>query len=129
MQHWISFLVPIVAIIMGCCIAIIAIISGSLEKRKYYESVTKAIEAGKSVQEIKELIGETPNKKWNYQHQEEKSQRVGQHLKNGIIALGVGIGSIVFGYIQSYRILIGAGVWICIVGLSYILVHFIQSRI
>ncbi|MEO0095927.1 MAG: hypothetical protein ABIL69_08700 [candidate division WOR-3 bacterium] len=125
MQHWISFLVPIVAIIMGCLIAIISIISSSLVKRKYYESVTKAIESGKSVQEIKELLGEGPEKKWNYQQLETESQRLGRYLKNGIVVLGVGLGSILFGYIQSSRVLIGAGVFIGVVGVCFILLHFI----
>ncbi|MCX7705838.1 MAG: DUF6249 domain-containing protein [bacterium] len=124
-QHWVSFLIPIVAILMGGLIAIIVMVSGSLEKRKYYETVTKAIEAGKTVQEIKELLGNGPESR-----KEHPKHRVeyGKNLKKGIITLGVGAGLILFGFIQTSKMLTGAGAFIGVIGLSFILVHYFLPR-
>jgi hypothetical protein len=125
-QNSLSLLVPIVAIVMGCLIAIIGIIMGSLEKRKYYETATKAIEVGKSIQEIKEILGTLDEKKWG-NHHEGEGRKTREYLKSGIITLGVGLGGVVFGLTQTSKTLVSIGIFIGIIGLSLLIIHFLQA--
>ncbi|MGB9721623.1 MAG: hypothetical protein ACPL28_09110 [bacterium] len=123
--QWLSFVIPIAAIVMGCLIAVVAIIMGSFEKKKYYDAATKAIEAGKSVQEIKEILGNLSEKKWHHYHEGEGYEDR-EYLKTGIITLGVGVGGVLFGLIQTSRTLVGIGIFIGIIGFCFLILHFFQ---
>jgi len=113
-----AFIIPIIAILGGFLIAIIAIIMGVIEKQKYYETVKKMIESGKSAQEIKELLGE----------QDQDNTPV-KYLNRGIILIGVAVGLVLFAVFVQTRVLTGAGLLIGAIGISFLIIYFLQKRI
>lgn len=114
-----SFLIPIIAIIMGCLIAIISIITSSMEKRKYYEAVTRTIEAGKSLQEVKELFDRSENS---------KSPDPYRYMKQGIMTIAAGLGIGVMALVMTNNILLGIAGLVCLIGLAYLVIHFLQYK-
>ncbi len=118
-----ALLIPIIAIVMGCMIAIIAIITSSMEKREYYKSVTRAIEAGKSLQEIKEFFGNTEDSKVY-----SRSSDPYRSLKQGIMTIAVGLGIGVIALAMTNKILLGIGGLVCLIGLGYLVIYFLQPK-
>jgi len=91
-----AFIIPIVAIVFGCGIAIIAIIAEYKEKKKYYESMVKALESGKSSEEIQALF--------NLPRREELDET--RYLKKGVVTIAVGIGVGIIGVFVNADVII-----------------------
>ena len=113
-----TFIIPIVAIIFGCGIAIIAIIAESQEKRKYYESLVKALETSKDPEKIRELF-ELPKQK-----ELDKTR----YLRKGIITIAVGIGIGIVGAYINTSFIIGIGIFLCIIGISFLLIYYLIRK-
>lgn len=113
-----ALLVPIIGMLGGFFIAIIAIIMGVLEKQKYYETVKKLIESGKSAQEIKELLGE-----------QDQDKTPAKYLNRGIILLGVAVGLVLFAFFVETKVLTGAGLLIGVIGISFLIIYFLQRKL
>ncbi|MEJ5166450.1 MAG: DUF6249 domain-containing protein [Thermoanaerobaculia bacterium] len=109
------FLVPIVAIIFGCLIAIFGIIFSYLEKKRQYESIEKMVEAGKNPEEIKEFFL-MKNKRASDPH---------LYLKRGVITLAIGLGTIGFGVVVKVEALYGIGIFILILGIAFLLLNYL----
>lgn len=113
-----AFIIPIVAIVFGCGIAIIAIIAEYKEKKKYYESMVKALESGKSSEEIQALF--------NLPRREELDET--RYLKKGVVTIAVGIGVGIIGVFVNADVIIGIGGFLCILGLSFLLIHYLLNK-
>jgi len=114
----VALLVPIIAIIFGCGIAIVAIIAGYKEKKKYYEALVRAIEVGKNSEEVKALFGQPQRSEFD----------PAKYIKNGIITIGVGIGLAIMGWVTKTVELVGGGGFLCVLGLSFLSVHFLLNK-
>lgn len=90
---------------------------GVIEKQKYYETVKKMIESGKSAQEIKELLGE----------QDQDNTPV-KYLYRGIILIGVAVGLVLFAAFVETKILTGTGLLIGVIGISFLVIYFLQRK-
>lgn len=110
----IALLLPIIAIVFGCGIAIIAIISEYLQKKKYYESLVKALETGKDPAKIKEVFGEPELAKRN---------EPTRYLSRGIIALGAGVGVVLIGLITANTWIMAIGVFLGVIGIAQLIIH------
>ncbi len=117
MPH-LSLLIPIVAIVFGCGIAIIAIITEYYEKKRYHESLVKALETGNDPEKVKELF-KLPEKKEPYTI---------RYLHKGITTIAVGIGAGLFGLFINTRVITGIGVFLCILGLAFLLIHYLIKK-
>lgn len=112
------FLVPIIAIIFGCLIAIFGIIFSYFEKKKQYEAMARMVEAGKNPEEIKELLAV-------------KSKKVFDpycYLKRGIITISLGLGILAFGLIINTDALTGIGIFILFLGVAFLVIHFLLKN-
>lgn len=119
-----SFLIPIVAIIFGCLIAIFAVIFSYLEKKKYLDTVCKCIEAGKNPEEIKPLL-EAKGKIFEGKNGEKDPFK---YMKNGIIVLAIGIGVFIWGIIGKTNTLTGIGIFILLLGLAFLVIYFLTKN-
>ncbi len=109
---------PIFAVVFSIggpvAIAIIAIIWSYRAKKKQYDTMLKALEMGKSEEEVKNLfIGK-------------KKVRDGMaYIKGGIVVLGTGVGLAGMGVVLNVYQMYAPAVFVFIVGLSLAIVHFV----
>lgn len=115
----IALMLPIIAIVFGCGIAIIAIISEYLQKKKYYESLVKALETGKDPAKIKEMFGEPENVKRN---------EPTRYLSRGIIVIGTGAGVVLIGLITINTWIMAIGAFLGVIGIAHLIVHSLVNR-
>ncbi|OGC43533.1 hypothetical protein A2Y85_01895 [candidate division WOR-3 bacterium RBG_13_43_14] len=114
-----AFLIPVIAIVFGCGIAIIAIVLEYFQKKKYYESLVKALEMGKDPEQIKAMFGEP---------EEAKKNEPGRYLRRGIITIGVGVGLALIGWLNANTWLVAIGCFLGVLGLSFLIVHFLLNK-
>ncbi len=114
-----AFLIPVIAIVFGCGIAIIAIISEYLQKKKYYESLVKALETGKDPGKIKEVFGEPEHAKRN---------EPTRYLRRGIITIGVGAGLVLLGLITANTWIMAIGGFLGVIGIAQLIVHILIHK-
>ncbi|OPX18534.1 hypothetical protein BXT86_00650 [candidate division WOR-3 bacterium 4484_100] len=112
------FIIPIVAIIFGCGIAIIAIIAEHQEKRKYYESLVKALETGKDPEMVRTLFEQPRQKEFD----------IPRYLRKGIVTIAVGIGLGIMGIFVNADFIIGIGIFLCILGLAFLLIYYLVKK-
>lgn len=101
-------------------IIIIAIVLQYKKRKRYYESLTKALELGKSPSEIKEIfsIEKMP-----------KERNGTGFLKGGIIVAGIGIAFFALGVLLGQIGLFASSAFILILGLTLIVVYlFIRKQ-
>lgn len=95
-------------------IAIIAIIWSYRAKKKQYEAMLKALELGKSEEEVKDLfIGK---------------KKVGDgtgYLRGGIVVIGTGIGLAGMGVVLAVNEIFAPAVFLIIVGLALAIVYYV----
>jgi len=114
----------VLALILGwsipAAIIIIAIILQYKKRKRYYESLTKALELGKSSAEIKEIF--------SIEKQPKERNGTG-FLKGGIIVAGIGIAFFALGVIIGEIGLFASSAFILILGLTLIVVYlFIRKQ-
>jgi hypothetical protein len=112
------YLMPIVAIVFGCSIAIIAILAEYREKKKYYESVVKALEVGKDPDEVKALFGQPRVKQLDATN----------YMIKGIVTIAVGIGLAIIGWVINTIIIVGVGGFLLVLGLAFLLIHALLKK-
>ena len=97
-------------------IAIVAIVMSYRAKKKQYEAMLKALEMGKSEEEVKELfIGH-------------KKIRTGLgYLKGGIVLIGIGVGLAGMAMVIPERVMLAPAVMCIIVGIALALVYYITK--
>ena len=97
-------------------IAIIAIIWSYRAKRKQYETMLKALELGKSEEEVKDLfIGK---------------KKVGDgmgYLRGGIVVIGTGVGLAGMGIVLDVQEMYAPAVFLFIVGLALAIVYVVTK--
>ncbi len=101
-----------------CVIAIVAIVIQYYERKRHYEAMTKAIELGKTADEIKEIFAV-----------EKRPAKNGiGFLRGGIIVTGIGLGIAAIALILGeFEPLTGAA-FVTILGLSLIVVYVVTGK-
>ncbi len=116
--------VPGVIAIIGtfslpAAIVLAAIIAEYKKKRKYYESMQKAMELGKSAEEIKEIFA----------IEKQRPERNGMgYLRGGIIVTGIGVGVAAIGAVVGESDVFSGAAFILILGLSLIAVYLLTGK-
>jgi hypothetical protein len=113
-------LAPIFAVVFSIggpvAIAVIAIIWSYRAKKKQYETMLKALELGKSEEEIKNLfIGK---------------KKVGDgtgYIRGGIVVIGTGVGLAGMGIVLAVPEMFAPAVFLIIVGLSLAIVYYVTK--
>jgi len=100
-------------------IIIIAILAQYQKKKKYYESLNKAIELGKSAEEIKEIFA--------IEKQQPERNGMG-FLRGGIIIVGIGVGIAAIAAIVGESDAFSGAAFILILGLSLIAVYLLTGK-
>jgi hypothetical protein len=111
---------PVIGIIFSIggpvAIAIVAIVLSFRSKKKQYEAMLKALELGKSEEEVKNLfIG---------------NKRVGDgmgFLRGGIVVIGTGIGLAGMGMVLNVYHIYAPAVFLIILGLALAIVYFVTK--
>jgi len=109
---------PVIAVIFSVggpvAIAIVAIVLSFRAKKKQYEAMLKALEMGKSEEEVKKLfIGK---------------KKVGDgmgYLRGGIVVMGTGIGLAGMGVVLAVNEIFAPAVFLIIVGLALAIVYYV----
>ena len=111
-------LAPIFAVVFSIggpvTIAIIAIIWSYRAKKRQYDAMLKALELGKTEEEVKNLfIGK-------------KKVRDGMgYLRGGIVVIGTGIGLAGMGMVLNVYQMYAPALLVFVIGLSLAIVHFV----
>ena len=100
-------------------VIIIAIILQYKKRKRYYESLTKALELGKSADEIKEIF--------SIEKQPKERNGTG-FLKGGVVVIGLGIGFAMIGIFLPEVGIFASAAFITILGLSLIVVHLLTKK-
>lgn len=100
-------------------IIIIAIVAQYEKKKKYYESLNKAIELGKSAEEIKEIFA--------IEKQQPERNGIG-FLRGGIIIVGIGVGIAAIAAIIGESDAFSGAAFVLILGLSLIAVYLFTGK-
>lgn len=107
------------SLFMPAVIIIIAIVVQYHKKRKYYESLNKALELGKNAEEIKEIFA--------IEKQQPERNGVG-YLRGGVIVTGIGVGIAAIGAILGESDAFSGAAFILILGLSLIAVYLLTGK-
>ena len=105
------------SLLLPAAIIITAIVMQYKKKRKYYDSLLKALELGKNAEEIKEIFA--------IEKQKNGKNGVIGFLRGGIMVSGVGIGLIALGLVAGNEWVYAASALILILGLSLIAVYYL----
>lgn len=100
-------------------IILVAIILQYKKRKKYYESLTKALELGKSADEIKEIF--------SIEKQPKERNGTG-FLKGGIVVMGLGIGVAMIGIFVPDVGLFASAAFVIVLGLSLIAVYLLTKK-
>jgi hypothetical protein len=117
-------LVPVFGIVfsIGGPVLIVALVMINRHRRnlKRQEAVTRAAEAGRSVQEIREMLDalSTPP----------KNGKGKAWLKSGVIIAGGGAGVSLIGLITGDKEALGAAAFLFVLGLSFVLAWYLADR-
>lgn len=109
----------IFSLFLPAVIIIIAIMVQYQKKRKYYESLNKALELGKSAEEIKEIFA--------IEKQQPERNGVG-YLRGGVIVTGIGVGIAAIGAIMGESDAFSGAAFILVLGLSLIAVYLLTGK-
>jgi len=115
----IGALALIFSLFLPAAIIVIAILVQYHKKKKYYESLNKAIELGKSAEEIKEIFA--------IEKQQPERNGIG-FLRGGIIVSGIGIGIGAIAAIVGETEAFSGAAFVLILGLSLIAVYLVTGR-
>jgi hypothetical protein len=124
----ITAIIAILLVIGGpMAIAITAIITDHKNRRKRYETMLKAVELGRSPEEVKMLFADEKDK---------NGTDANSRLRRGIILIGVALGlaamslvvdrSLLFGGVSGHFTL-GASVFLLFLGLAFIVIWLINK--
>ena len=105
------------SLLLPAAIIITAIVAQYKKKRKYYDSLLKALELGKNAEEIKEVFAMEKQKNG-------KNGIIG-FLRGGIMVSGLGIGLVAIGLVAGNQWVYAASALILILGLSLIAVYYL----
>ena len=114
-----GIIVIVCAFGLPAVIVIAAIIGKFLEEKKRYDSVVKALELGKSPEEVKSLFQVELKKKAH--------NSIG-FARGGIVVLGIGAGLAAMALIINDVELYGSALLIAIIGLALILVYVLTGK-
>lgn len=106
------------SLLLPGAIIIIAIIAQYMKKKKYYESLVKAVELGKNAEEIKQIFA--------IEKQKNNGNAIG-FLRGGIIVSGIGIGLAAIGFIVGMQWVYASSAFILILGLALITVYYLTK--
>jgi hypothetical protein len=109
----------ILSLFMPAVIIIIAIVVQYHKKRKYYESLNKALELGKSAEEIKEIFA--------IEKQQPERNGVG-YLRGGVIVTGIGVGIAAIAAIVGESDAFSGAAFVFVLGLSLIAVYLLTGK-
>ncbi len=107
------------ALFLPAVIIIIAILAQYHKKKKYYEALNKAIELGKSAEEIKEIFA--------IEKQQPERNGIG-YLRGGVIVTGIGVGIGAIAAIVGESEAFSGAAFILILGLSLIVVYLLTGK-
>jgi hypothetical protein len=109
---------PIFAVVFSVggpvTIAIVAIVISYRAKKKQYDTMLKAIEMGKSSEEVKEI----------FMGKKEPGDGLG-YIRGGIVVVGAGLGCAGIGFVLQQTAVLAPAVFLVILGLSLVLVHYV----
>jgi len=107
-----------ISILLPAVIVITAIIAQYKKKKKYYESVLKAVELGKNAEEIKQIFA--------IEKQKNNGNAIG-FLRGGIIVSGIGIGLAGIALVISVTEVYAPSLFIIILGLALIAIYYLTK--
>ncbi|GAI52507.1 unnamed protein product [marine sediment metagenome] len=107
-----------ISILLPAVIVITAIIAQYKKKKKYYESVLKAVELGKNAEEIKQIFA--------IEKQKNNGNAIG-FLRGGVIVSGIGIGLAGIALVISVTEVYAPSLFIIILGLALIAIYYLTK--
>lgn len=105
------------SLLLPAAIIITAIVVQYKKKRKYYDSLLKALELGKNAEQIKEVFA--------IEKQKNGKNGVIGFLRGGIMVSGVGIGLVALGLVAGNEWVYASSALILVLGLSLIAVYYL----
>jgi Flp pilus assembly protein TadB len=100
-------------------IVIAVVVAKYFENKKRYESVVKALELGKSAEDVKALF--------DIEKEKHRGNSVG-FIRGGIIVIGVGIGLAVMAFVLNVTPMYGTAALVAIIGIALVLVYLLTGK-
>lgn len=117
-MHVPEMIIAGISILLPAVIVITAIIAQYKRKKKYYESVLKAVELGKDAEEIKQIFA--------IEKQKNGGNAIG-FLRGGVIVSGIGIGLAGIALVISVTEVYAPSLFIIILGLALIAIYYLTK--
>lgn len=114
-------LTPVFAVILSLggpiAIVVLVLVHNHRKRMKRYDTLLKATEAGRSVEEIEEIVELLESRKES-----------NGFLVSGIIVAGIGIGTIIIGLILGVHETAAGGSFLVVLGAAFVLTWWLVSR-
>ncbi len=117
-----GIIITVSAFTLPAIIVIAVVIGRYLDNKKRYESVVKALELGKSPEQIKELFEVKPKKNG-------KNSRNGiGFLRGGIVVIGVGLGLAAMATIIGVIEMLAPAAMVAILGVALVVTYLLTGK-